>query len=1104
MTAQDLLPVRISVLGPVRAWVGGELVDLAGPKQRSVLVRLVLAHGDVVSVDRLIEDLWAGEPPPKALAALQAYISHLRRVLEPGRERRAAARVIVSAAPGYCLRLPDEAVDVWSLETRIAAAEQHSDPVERAPLLEDVVAAWTGDPYVEVRDALWAAPEVARLAELRLSVTEAHAAAQSALGQHGVVARVLEPHVRDHPDREAAACLLAVARYRSGHQAAALDVLRRTTAYLTEELGLEPGRALRDLERDILRHADHLDPIALAPAPVSPPHDAPQASPTRGRADELAAIDAAAAAAVRGGLRVVWIGGEAGAGKTTVVDAAAARLRDAGWTVVAGRCPEVDGAPPGWAWTEVLETFAATLPPRQAGALAPLLHNGRATAEGSAFWIAHALAEVLGQAAERTPLLIVLDDLHRTDGLTLELLRLTADRLGSGRVLVIGTYRPSESGVELGQARAALANHTAAHLTLSGLDDAALTALAIDCGLPAVTRETLGLLRDRTGGNPLFVRELARLMVAEGVDAAHGRIPAGVGDVVRRRLARLPPQTATALRQAAVLGREVDITLLGELARSDDDELLDALEPAVLAGLLDEPVPGRIRFAHNLIRDTLYEDTSVLRRSRLHAAALDLLRPRGADAASLAYHAVAAATAATASEAAGFVMQAAREADAVGAPVEAARRWRAAVRMFELAGVDRSAVVPARCGLIAALAQAGDAIGSREELHHTMVAVGTGGLERGDRGIETDDELAVQALTASYSPLVWRVRDGDLIDHAIVDPLRRVLNREQAPQVRARLLLTLFTELEGVEHDSALAAGQEALALARAVYAQDPSGNQRLLCAALNVRAFSCLGPDLAHERESVVAELLSVAEACDAIDYQAVAHWFAFLDASGRSDLAGAAAHADQAVARAGTGQLGFLLGVLDVFGAQLAVLAGRADEGERGYIAVSAKLAEYGVANGAHIGIVGRLSANLVRGSLAPMADDLVAVHRFVSRTIADGAAMALHQAGRTEEAQQIWAQRVPIERSFYFVAMATLRTHAAVAMGDLAVATATAAELLPYSGRFAGLDNGTLLTGPVDAALAAVADATGDAAGAARYRRAAEELTERLRAAAQALID
>src|SRR5690349_2026686 len=144
MMAHDQPAVRISVLGPIRAWVGGQPVDLAGPKQRSVLVRLVLAHGEVVSVDRLIEDLWAGEPPPKALAALQAYISHLRRVLEPGRERRAAARVIVSAAPGYCLRLPDADVDVWALEAGIAAAEQSP---HRAALLEDLVAAWTGDPY---------------------------------------------------------------------------------------------------------------------------------------------------------------------------------------------------------------------------------------------------------------------------------------------------------------------------------------------------------------------------------------------------------------------------------------------------------------------------------------------------------------------------------------------------------------------------------------------------------------------------------------------------------------------------------------------------------------------------------------------------------------------------------------------------------------------------------------------------------------------------------------------------------------------------------------------------------------------------------------------
>lgn len=1096
MMAHDQPAVRISVLGPIRAWVDGQPVDLAGPKQRSVLLRLVLAHGDVVSVDRLIEDLWAGEPPPKALAALQAYISHLRKVLEPGRERRAAARVIVSAAPGYCLRLPEEAVDAWSLESRIAAAEQHPDAAARAALLERVVTDWTGDPYVEVRDALWAAPEVARLAELRLSVIEAHAAAQSALGQHAVVARVLEAPVRDHPDRETAACLLAVARYRLGHQAAALEVLRRTSDYLVDELGLEPGRALRDLERDILRQADHLDPIAAVPAPTAaPPQPSAPDNRTRGRADELAAIEAAAAAAVRGGLRVVWVGGEAGAGKTTLVQTAAGRLQATGWTVASGRSPEVDGAPPGWAWTEVLQPFTGG-ETALAEALAPLLHDGRSAgpaADGTVFWIAHALAEVLGRAADAAPLLILLDDLHRTDGLTLELLRLTADRLGERRVLVVGTYRPSESGAELGQARAALANHTAAHLLLTGLDDAALTALATDCGLPAVTRETLRLLRERTGGNPLFVRELARLMVAEGIGAAHDAVPAGVGDVLRRRLARLPPHTATALRQAAVLGREVDITLLGELGRIDDEELLDALEPAVLAGLLDEPVPGRIRFAHNLIRDTLYDDTSVLRRSRLHAAALELLRRPGggADAAALAYHAVAAATPDTATEAADLALAAAADADAVGAPVEAARQYRSAVRMFTLADAEPAATVPARCGLIAALARAGDALASREELHDTLFAVG----ER--------DALAVQALTASDAPLVWRVRAGDHIDPVIVDPLRRVLRREQAPHTRARLLMTLFAETEGAEHDTALAAGAEALELARALYAENPAAHQRLLCAALNIRAFACLGPDLASQREAVVAELVSVAEACDAIDYQAVAHWFAFLDAAGRSDLAGAVQHVDAAVARAGTGQIGFLLGVLDAFDAQLTVLAGHTDEGERRYLAVAARLAEYGVANGALVGLIGRINANLIRGSLAPMADELSAVHREISKTMAEGAALALHQAGREAEAHQIWAQRVPIERSYYFVATATLRVHAAVALGDLDTATATAAELLPYSGRMAGLDNGTLLTGPVDAALAAVAEATGDTEAAARYRRAAAELTERLSLAARALI-
>ncbi|HTM83431.1 MAG TPA: BTAD domain-containing putative transcriptional regulator, partial [Mycobacterium sp.] len=1076
---------------------------LGGRRQRSVLARLALAHGQVVSVDRLIEDLWEGEPPPKALSSLQAYISHLRRVLEPNRQPRTVARLLVSAAPGYCLRLPAEAVDAWQFESKVSVAEQETGPSERARVLEEALAVWSGDPYVEVADALWAAPEVARLTELRLATIESHAQAQSVLGRDGAVVRVLERHVRDHPGREAAAGMLAAALYRTGRQTAALEILRRTREHLVGDLGLEPGRALRDLERDILRQADYLDPIPLAQKPIPQAEPGPAPQRPRGRAAELAVIGQAASTVERDGSRVLWVCGEVGAGKTTLVDIAAERLRATGWAVASGRCPEVDGAPPGWAWTEVIGEFVAALQPEQSGALGPLLHDGSTTNADSrgTFWLAQALVNLLGQVAARRPLAIVLDDLHRTDGLTLELLRLAADRLAGHPVLVIGTYRPSESGTELETARAALANCTAAHLNLSGLDEAETAELAADYGLSVVTGETVRLLRERTGGNPLFVRELARLMVAEGVEAAKIGVPAGVRDVLRRRLAGLPGPTSTALRQAAVLGRDVDLDLLEELARDNADELLDALEPAVLAGLLDEPAPGRVRFAHTLIRDTIYDDMSVLRRSRLHAAALELMRrpPRAADAASLAYHAVAAATPDTANAAAGFAMAAAREADAVGAPAESVRQWRACVRMLDLAGIRTAdpkprtveSVVAAQCGLISALARAGDVVSAREEQRRTLaLAAGR-------------DGLTVNALTAWDAPLIWRLRVTDAVDHDVVAPLRRVLTGKHPVAVRARLLLMLFAELEGADTPAALAASSEALESARTVHAEDSDASGRLLCAALNARAFAGLGPDLADERETVAGELLAVAQACGAVDYQAVGHWLLFLSAAARSDLEAALGHVDLAVARAGTGQLGYLLGVLDVFEAQLTVLAGRPDEGERRYVAAAARLSEHGAPNGALMAIVGRMTAALFRSDLGPLADELLAVHQTISSSVADVAVLALLAAGRTGEAQQVWAQRAPVERSYYWLAMTTLRAHAAAALGDRVVAEATVAQLRPYSGRMAGLDNGTLLAGPVDEALAVVADLTGDAEQARRYRSDAAALRERLGADAARLL-
>ncbi|CRZ17531.1 ATP-binding protein [Mycolicibacterium neworleansense] len=619
------------------------------------------------------------------------------------------------------------------------------------------------------------------------------------------------------------------------------------------------------------------------------------------------------------------------------------------------------------------------------------------------------------------------------------------------------------------------------------------------------------MLRERTGGNPLFVRELARLMAAEGSDAVWASVPVGVRDVLRRRLARLPGQTVTALRHAAVLGRDIDVDLLAELGRSDPDDLLDALEPAVLLGLLDEPEPGRLRFAHALVRDTLYEDTSKLRRSRLHGAALELLRAPGrtVDAAALAHHAVAAATAETSLAAAVFATEAAREADSVGAHAEAARQWRAAVQMLELAAGRR--LVPradalddeiaARCGLISALAQSGDAVAARIEMKAALqLLTGT-----------SRDDLTVRVLTAWDTPLVWRDREYDESDAQMIGLLRRVLAGNGGGQPagltvadRIRLLKALYVELEGTDPEGALAASTELLELARQAYAEDPGSSGRLLCTALNVRAYCALGPDLDAERDATAAELLRTAEATEQADYQAVAHWLLSLAAGHRSDLATAKRHVDIAVARAGTGQLVHLLGVLGLFRARMYLLAGKLDEAVSAYTDLAARMVENGAANGAKLAMVGRVTGEFCLGDLGLLADELVFFYREVSVAALDAAVLALIAQGREAEARELWRDRQPIERAYFWLPFTVLRVNAAVALADLEEAEARAADLDSYTGRIAGLGVDGLMVGPVDEALAAAADALGRPDQARGYREAAALLRDRLAAEARCFID
>ncbi|MCO5968415.1 AfsR/SARP family transcriptional regulator [Actinoallomurus soli] len=252
--------VVFGVLGPVTAWgPAGDAIDLKGPRHRAVLARLIMARGRVVPVTRLVDDLWADDPPSDAVGAVRTFVAALRRGLEPDRPPRAPARLLVTEGPGYALRAEPDAVDARRFERAVTAAAT-LPPEEALARLDEALGWWRGPAYAEFADEPWARAERSRLAELRLHALERRAEVRLELGRAAETVPDLDAHVAEHPWREHAWRLLALALYRTGRQGDALTVLRRARTLLVEELGLDPGPALRGLEADILGHAAHLDP----------------------------------------------------------------------------------------------------------------------------------------------------------------------------------------------------------------------------------------------------------------------------------------------------------------------------------------------------------------------------------------------------------------------------------------------------------------------------------------------------------------------------------------------------------------------------------------------------------------------------------------------------------------------------------------------------------------------------------------------------------------------------------------------------------------------------------------------------------------------------
>ena len=473
-----------------------------------MLAVLAIEANRVVATDRLTDLLWERDGE-KERASLHAYISNLRRVLEPERERATPSTVLVRQSPGYRLVIPRTQIDALRFEDLVeqgiasrdiavlgSAIRLWADPLPEMaaePVVLEAVGRWRG--------SLGAALEAA--ADLHLRTGDAAAAEQ-----------LLAPHLSAFPLRERMAALAALALYRTGRQADALRIVDRARSAVADIAGLEVGSDLKALERRMLEQSPDLDP---EPSLFS--------SSLFGRDDELATLQRVAArlGERRGG--VVTVMGPSGIGKTALVEELTSALERQGTSVAWARCPEGAAVPPFWPLAKVglLDADAAT-------ASDPFAHAQRLARE----------------AAQRTgSRVLVIDDLQWADTDTLRVLTHLAAELRNTSTLLITTSRPlaGDFGADLVACLAELSRQRVADVVLGGLSEADI---ALWLGERAAFARPI---HARTGGNPFFVREVIGLM-GDGDLTRMDAVPPGVQAVVRRRVSQLSPGAQQVLQIA--------------------------------------------------------------------------------------------------------------------------------------------------------------------------------------------------------------------------------------------------------------------------------------------------------------------------------------------------------------------------------------------------------------------------------------------------------------------------------------------------------------------------------------------------------------------------
>ncbi|MDP3893387.1 BTAD domain-containing putative transcriptional regulator [Nocardioides sp.] len=1096
--------MEVAVLGPVEARINGSRVDLGTPKQRALFAALALSAPRPVSVDALVDLLWGDSPPPTVSTTLHAYISGLRRVLEPDRAKRAPATVLVTAAPGYALELNGSGTDAALLEEAVTRAHQRlsapeipsADLAEIQERLATALGLWRGTPFAELGDAPAAQAVRARLEDLRLLGLEDRAVAALGLGQHGTVAAELEALTALHPLRERLWALRAVALARSGRQADALTVIATVRELLADELGLELSSELRELQTAILRQDGALErPLVMLPPPgptgsggaVPPETSSALVSispwPLEGRDQELATLVTGLDAAMTGRPGFVVLTGEPGIGKTRLCREVAEVGRERGGRVLVGRGSQDDGAPPLRMWTSVLEGLGEQLP--QVG-----------DDDGAGFRLREHIVRTVREAARERLTLLILDDLHWADAGSLQVLRLLVESLETERLQVVATWRPHPPPSEaLADVAEALARRHATRLELSGLASDSVLALFGTVADTALDPGQADALWHRTEGNPFFVVEYARLSGAHGGQDTllSDDPPRAVQEVIAQRIARLPGPTVRLLRAASVIGRAFDSATLAAATGTDEDDLLDLVEPAQAAGLVREEGVDRFAFAHALVRDTAYGGVSASRRARLHALVAQSLDGISGRETELALHWSAAGPAY-----AGRAWRSAQLAAEVARRVHAhEERVELLLRAVSAMDDDAEATPRDRFDVLMALAEAY----RRLVMWPELVTVTEQAIAVGEA--LGDPDLVALAAISTASGALWQSSGHSTSYPSIVAALRRSLRRLPPADsaLRCRVLLALSSELYYVSDlDERRALVDEGLAMARRL------ADAPLLLDVCQSAYLSLWVPATATERLALTQEAAQLArDLGDEVAAVAVGTQMAVvLGELGRpEEMWRVIAEVEGEAERL---RLPYALLVLDTLVIPWLAMAGRSTACAR-HVERLVGLGSQISLEQAREGQIGAMISQALWQGRASEAADLLGLLVGGPFPITGILVSALWRAGREEEARAFAAEHpFDLDPEDWCSMLAwCFAGESALYLQDGALGAATYARLAPYAGRSCCAGSG-LASGPVDYALAMAAAASGELEVAGRHADDALELAERWNAplAAQFLRD